>query len=162
MGVMIGITSGYSTWARLRTPITLPGNNVNVGAHSIEYLNGFAFHAGFRSTDGWLLRGDKGGNPASIGFQINSPGSGAYFYSSFFTGSGGNTTNSLDESHALALIGQTVTLDDTFLPPATVFTITADYKDTLAGQLVLGPTPPATPASSGDIDQVGLLTAFDS
>ena len=140
----------------------LPGSGVVSGPHSIEYVNGFAFHAGFRSTAGYLLRGDKGAAAASIGFQVNSPGSGAYFYSSFFTGSGGNTTNSLDESHALALIGQTVTLDDSFLPPATVFTITADYKDTLAGQLVLGPTPPGPPASSGDIDQVGLLTAFDS
>ena len=73
---------------------------------------------------------------------------------------GGNTENSIDESHALELVGQTVTLDGS--PTPTTFTITADYKDTLDGQLVLGPSPPGAGPSSLDIDTVGLLTPFNS
>jgi hypothetical protein len=103
------------------------------------------------------MRGDVPASiPAVISFYVGSGGN-HYFYSSFYTGPGGNTTNSIDESHALALIGQTVTLDG-----GTSFTITADYKDDIQGQYVLPPSPPNPPPSSFDIDQVGLLTAFDS
>ena len=156
MGAVIGETSGYSTWARLRTPITLPGNSVIAASNNTVYENGFAFHAGFKTTYNTLLRGDKAADAAYFGFAVGTGGN-FYFYSSFFTGTGGNTTNSIDESHALALVGQTVVLDG-----GTTFTITADYKDTLDGQLVLTPSPPGPPPSSSDIDQVGLLTAFDS
>jgi len=156
MAAVIGETSGYSTWAKLRTPIMLPGSGIVFGSNNTVYENGFAFHAGFKTDNNTLMRGDKGANPAYFGFYIGSGGN-YYFFSSFFTGSGGNTTNSIDETHALALIGQTVVLDG-----GTSFTITADYKDTLEGQLVLTPSPPGPGPSSFDVDQVGLLTAFDS
>jgi len=156
MAAVIGETSGYSTWARLRRPIVLPGNDIISTPHNIEYLNGFAFHAGFKTNQNTLMRGDNGATAAAFGFYIGSGGN-YYFFSSFFTGSGGNTTNSIDETHALALIGETVVLDG-----GTTFTITADYKDTLDGQLVLTPSPPGPGPSSFDVDQVGLLTAFDS
>ena len=156
MGAIIGETSGYSTWARLRTAIMLPGSGGIFTSNNSVYENGFAFHAGFKTDKNTLMRGDKGANAAYFGFSIGSGGN-YYFYSSFFTGTGGNTTNSIDESHALALVGQTVVLDG-----GTTFTITADYKDTLDGQLVLTPSPPGPGPTSFDVDQVGLLTAFDS
>jgi hypothetical protein len=159
MAVIIGqdTLGTYGTWAWLRTPITLPGSNAVLGYGTIEYVTGFAFHAGFKVTAGNLMRGNKQGTQdPSFGFTIGSGGN-MYFYSNFYTGAGGNNGNSIDESHALALIGQTVTLDG-----GTTFTITADYKNTLNGQLVFGPSPPGPMPSSFDIDQVGLLTAFDS
>jgi hypothetical protein len=132
------------------------GSTGNFDDHSTEYLNGFAFHAGFKSTAGNLLRGSIYTYAATVDFATGGGGN-FYLRSSFFTGVGGNTENSLDESHALALVGQTLTLDG-----GTNFVITSDYKDTLAGQLVFGPSPPGPPPSSGDIDQIGLMTSFNS
>jgi hypothetical protein len=157
MGFIIGESTGFSTWASLRTPITLPGGSAITGSNNIEYVNGTAFHAGFKTAENTLMRGVRPlAISASITFATGAGGS-QYFYSTFFTGTGGNTTNSIDESHALILIGQTVTLDG-----GTSFVITADYKDLLGGQLVFGPTPPNPAPSSFDIDEVGLLTSFDS
>jgi hypothetical protein len=157
MAYVIGESIGFSTWATLRTPILLPGNNVISGSNNIEFINGTAFHAGFKTAENTLMRGVRPLSLATgISFYTGSGGN-QYFSSSFFTGSGGNTTNSIDESHALILIGQTVTLDG-----GTSFVISSDYKDLLGGQMVFGPTPPNPPPSSFDIDQVGLLTAFDS
>lgn len=158
MSIVIGQDAGgsYSTWGVIRRPIVLPGNSVIFTQHSSEYLDGSAFHAGFKSAENCLLRGDRGKFAAAIGFGTGTGGN-FYFYSNFFTGVGGNTENSIDESHALELVGQTLTLDG-----GTTFTITADYKDTLDGQLVLGPSPPGPGPSSLDIDTVGLLTPFNS
>ena len=158
MSIVIGLDAGgsYSTWGVIRRPIVLPGNSVIFDQHSSEYLDGSAFHAGFKSAQNCLLRGNRGSNVATFGFGAGTGGN-FYFFSSFFTGVGGNTDNSLDESHALELVGQTLTLDG-----GTTFTITADYKDTLDGQLVLGPSPPGPGPSSINIDTVGLLTPFNS
>ena len=157
MSQLIGDVSGqYSTWGTLRRPLRETGSAVTFEQHSMEYLTGFAFHAGFKSTAGNLLRGSIYTYSAVVEFATGGGGN-IYFTSNFFTGTGGNTENSLDESHALALVGQTLTLDG-----GTTFTITADYKDTLVGQLYSGPVPPNPAPRSFDIDEIGLMTSFDS
>ena len=159
MGELIGDASGlYSTWGKLRRPIVTGGHVIDdLTQHSRYYQDGTAFRAGWKDTNGFLFPGSWYKFPPAIDFGVGVGGD-YYFYSNFFTGVGGNTENSIDESVALALVGQSVTLQ-----AGPTFTITADYKDTLNGQIVFPPSPPnPPPAGTGEIDTVGLLTAFNS
>ena len=128
--------------------------------HSVEYINGNAYHAGFIGPSQDLLRGSMYRTGALIEFLVGSLGN-VYFRSNFFTGTGGNTENVCDESAAQALVGATLTLAG-----GSSFVITSNYKNTLNGQLVwtnphtTPPTPP--PFSSFNIDQISIMTAFNS
>ena len=128
--------------------------------HSIEYINGNAYHAGFLGPSGDLLRGSMYRSGASIEFLVGTLGN-VYFRSNFFTGTGGNTENVCDESAAQALVGATLTLAG-----GSSFVINSNYKNTLNGQLVWSPPPnppsPPPPFSSFNIDQISIMTAFDS
>jgi hypothetical protein len=158
MGELIGDASGlYSTWGKLRRPIVTGGHAIDdLTQHSRYYQNGAAYHAGWKDTNGFLFPGSWYKFPPAIDFGVGSGGS-YYFYSNFFTGVGGNTENSIDESVALALVGESVTLQG-----GTTFVISANYKNTLNGQVVFPPVPPPGQPTSSDIDTVGLLTAFNS
>lgn len=158
MGELIGDASGlYSTWGKLRRPIVTGGSSIDtLTQHSIYYQDGTAFRAGWKDTNGFLFPGSWFKFPPAIDFGVGAGGN-YYFFSNFFTGVGGNTENSIDESVALALVGQPVSLNG-----GPTFTANADYKDTLNGQNVYPPSPPnPPPAGTGDISAVGLMTAFN-
>ena len=157
MAVIIGDdTSGHYTWATLRKPLRETGAASVYESHNIEYLNGSAYHAGFRGPSQDLLRGSVYTTAALIEFYVGAGGN-VYFRSNFFTGTGGNTENVCDESAAQALVGATLTLAG-----GSSFGINSDYKNTLNGQLLYTPPPLPYPFSSFDIDQISIMTSFDS
>jgi hypothetical protein len=172
MSTVIGQEAGgyYGTWAWARTVFQVDGSDTILNTHSKEYttLPGYT-RAGFHSAGGRYLRGQ---NLPAVTLQIQilsqaspAPYGGYYLYSSLYIGTGATypVSNKLDESHATAIVGQTVTLKDDNFTPGNTFTLTADYKDTLDGVFIVGVEPPGSPSTlSGPIDTVGLLTSFNS
>ena len=172
MSTLIGQDPGgyYSTWAWARTVFGVDGSDRYLTMHSNEYtvLPGYT-KAGFMSADGRYLRGQ---NNTAVTLQLatrgNPPGpaphGGYYLYSSLYIGAGSiyPISNKLDQSHAVALVGETVTMEPTLFSPGNTFTLTSDYKDTEDGTLIVAREAPGDPPTlSGGIDTVGLLTAFN-
>ena len=173
MSTVIGQDAGgsYSTWAWVRTVFQIDGSDVILSSHSKEYttLSGYTI-AGFHSASGRYLRGN---NLSAVTLQLATLGSppgpapygGYYLYSSLYIGTGTiyPVTNKLDQSHAVELVGQTVTLKDDLFTPGNTFSLTSDYKDNIDGMLIVARgTPGSTPTISGPIDTVGFLTSFNS
>ena len=173
MSTVIGQEVGgyYSTWAWARTVFQIDGSDVIFITHSKEYttLPGYT-KAGFMSAGGRYLRGK---NLEAVTLQLATRGSppgpapygGYYLYSSLYIGAGTTypISNKLDQSHAVALVGETVTMEPTLFSPGNTFTLTSDYKDNILGMLiVLREAPGTTPTLSGPLDTVGLLTPFNS
>lgn len=173
MSTLIGQDPGgyYSTWAWARTVFQIDGSDTIYITHSKEYttLPGYT-KAGFMSAGGRYLRGK---NLEAVTLQLatrgNPPGpapyGGYYLYSSLYIGAGATypISNKLDQSHAVALVGETVTMEPILFSPGNTFTLTSDYKDTEDGTLIVAREAPGNPPTiSGGIDTVGLLTAFNS
>ena len=134
MGVLIGETGGYSTWAKLRSPIVRGYDQydlfVGPGAFPHNYVidSGFYPDGGqFLRSDGWPVSSfwlDSSSNPHTeqdgpiLGFMNGFGTSPSYFSVGAYDWSGNDTTNPvytsvnnlLDEDDiADGLVGQTVT-----------------------------------------------------
>jgi len=171
MSTVIGQDAGgyYGTWAWARTVFQVDGSDTILNTHSKEYttLPGYT-RAGFHSAGGRYLRGQ---NIPAVTLQIQITGAppppygGYYLFSSLYIGTGATypVSNKLDQSHAVALVGETVTMKDDNFTPGNTFSLTADYKDDILGMLIVLREAPGAPSTlSGPIDTVGLLTPFDS
>lgn len=171
MSTLIGQDPGgyYSTWAWARTVFQVDGSDIYLFQHSKEYttLPGYTV-ACFVATSGRYLRGK---NLEAVTLQLATLGSppgpapngGYYLYSSLYIGAGATypVSNKLDQSHADALVGQTVTMMPNVFSPGNTFTLTSDYKDNIDGMLIVAREAPGNPSTlSGPIDTVGLLTAI--